>query len=136
MRMILFLLTLVCVLPACTDDGGSATLMAGAASRSILPTVDGERAYLADAPGWPAREEIDPDDPGVFIEEWDQKEVDVGNGRDDSAWVHDDIRTTALALSVDEERAILIMADAYSYFGGDIAVMLERVRPRLPEEWA
>ncbi|MDH5173522.1 MAG: hypothetical protein OEW92_13965 [Gammaproteobacteria bacterium] len=29
-------------------------LMAGAASRSILPTVNGGRDYLADAPGYPS----------------------------------------------------------------------------------
>jgi hypothetical protein len=72
----------------------------------------------------------------VFIEAWDQGEVDVGNGRDDSAWVHDDLRTSALALSFGEERAILIMADTYSCFSSDIAVMLERVRAGLPEEWS
>jgi hypothetical protein len=72
--------------------------MAGAASRSILPTVDGGRDYMAAAPGWPSREEIDPDDPGVFVEAWDQGRLDVGNGRDDSAWVHDDLKATALAL--------------------------------------
>ena len=110
--------------------------MAGAASRSVLPTVGGAREYLADAPGWPAREEVDPNDPGVFIEAWDQGRVDVGNGRSDSAWVHDDLRTTALALSLGEERAMIIMADTYSYFGTDIAVMLERVRARLPDEWS
>ena len=138
MRTILLVVALACVLPACTSDsdGGSKNLMAGASSRSILPTVDGERDYLAEAPGWSAGEEVDPDDPGVFIEAWDQGEVDVGNGRSDSAWVHDDLRTSAVALSVGEQRVMLIMADTYSYFGGDIAVMLERVRPRLPEEWA
>ncbi len=134
----IFVAALGCVVSACSNDsdGGSQTLMAGAASFSILPTVGDGRDYLDDVPGWPPREEVDPDDPGVFIEEWDQGEVDVGNGRDDSAWVHDDLRTTALALSLGEERALLIMADTYSYFGSDIAVMLERVRPLLPAEWS
>ena len=54
----------------------------------------------------------------------------------DSAWVHDDLRTTALALSFGEQRVMLIMADTYSYFSPDIAVMLERVRARLPDAWA
>jgi hypothetical protein len=71
----------------------------------------------------------------VFIEAWDQGRVDVGNGRDDSAWVHDDLRATALALSFGEQRLLLIMADAYSYFGTDVTVILDRLRPRLPEEW-
>ena len=139
MRAVFTVLALSCVLCACSgsgEDSGSNTLMAGAASRSVLPTVDGARAYLNDAPGWPSREEIDPDDPGVFIEAWDQGRVDVGNGRSDSAWVHDDLRATALALSLGEQRVMLIMADTYSYFSPDIAVMLERVRARLPEAWA
>ncbi|MFW2390118.1 MAG: hypothetical protein ACN4G0_17410, partial [Polyangiales bacterium] len=62
--------------------------------------------------------------------------VDVGNGRSDSAWVHDDLRTTALALSRGSQRAMIIMADTYSYFGPDIAVMVERIRARLPNEWS
>ncbi|TFH30034.1 MAG: hypothetical protein E4H00_05830, partial [Myxococcales bacterium] len=139
MRTIFIVLALAGVLPACSNSDGdstSNTLMAGAASRSVLPTVSGAREYLADAPGWPAREEVDPDNPGVFIEAWDQGGVDVGNGRSDSAWVHDDLRTTALALSFGEQRALIIMADTYSYFGSDIAVMLDRVRPRLPDEWS
>jgi hypothetical protein len=136
MRMSFLVLALSCVVSACSNsDEGSKTLMAGAASRSVLPTVDGARDYLSQAPGWPAREDVDPDDPGVFIEAWDQGQVDVGNGRSDSAWVHDDLRASAVALAVGEQRVLLIMADTYSYFGGDIAVMLERVRPRLPEEW-
>lgn len=129
-------LGLASVLPACKSSDGDDTFMAGAASRSILPTVNGEREYLVDAPGWPAREEVDPNNPGVFIEAWDQGQVDVGNGRSDSAWVHDDLRATALALSLGEQRAMIIMADAYSYFGTDIAVMVERVRARLPDEWS
>ena len=75
MRAVFVVLALACVLPACSgsDEGSGATsLMAGAASRSVLPTVDGAREYLDDAPGWPSREEIDPDDPGVFVDAWDQ----------------------------------------------------------------
>jgi hypothetical protein len=110
-------------------------LHAGAASRSILPTVAGGRAYLNAAPGWPARGEIDPDHPGVFIATWDQGRVDVGNGRDDSAWVHDDLRATVLALEFGEQRLLLIMADTYSFFAPDIAAMRERVRARLAVDW-
>jgi hypothetical protein len=134
--MVLALSSVLCACSGSGEDSGFNTLMAGAASRSVLPTVDGARAYLDDAPGWPSREELDPNDPGVFVETWDQGRVDVGNGRSDSAWVHDDLRTTALALSLGEQRVILIMADTYSYFSPDIAVMLERVRARLPETWA
>ena len=72
--------------------------MAGAASRSILPTANGGRDYLQDAPGWPAAADLDADDPGIFIELWDQGQVDVGNGGDDASWVHDDVRASAVAL--------------------------------------
>jgi len=110
-------------------------LKAGAASRSILPTVNGGRDYLNDAPGWATPGAVDPNDPGVFIPSWDQGEVDVGNGRSDSAWVHDDLQTTVLALELDEQRVLLVMADAYSFFAPDIAAMTERVRSRLPANW-
>ena len=110
-------------------------LKAGAASRSILPTVNGGRDYLNDAPGWSTPGAIDADDPGTFIAEWDQGEVDVGNGRDDSAWVHDDLQTTVLALEYESQRVLLVMADAYSFFGSDITVMIDRIRTRLPADW-
>lgn len=142
------IITSVLLLQGCDNNSNNASppapgpepeptvqLMAGAASYSMLPTVNGGRDYLADAPGWPAQADLDPDDPGVFIESWDQGEVDVGNGRSDSAWVHDDLRTTALALSLAEEKVILVMADAYSFFSPDIAAMVERIRSRLPDDW-
>lgn len=110
-------------------------LMAGAASRSMLPTVNGGRDYLNDAPGWPAPGATDPNNPGVFVASWDQGQVDVGNGRSDSAWVHDDLRTTALAMSRGNEQVILVMADAYSFFSSDIAAIVERIRTRLPATW-
>mgnify|MGYP001294079932 CR=1 FL=1 len=143
MRMIRALavsLVFLLMLQACSDGSDNAgtaapQLLAGAASRSVLPTVAGGRAYLADAPGWPSRDELDPHNPGVFIAAWDQGRVDVGNGRSDSAWVHDDLRVTATALQFGEQRAILVMADTYSYFSPDIAVMVERARARLPADW-
>jgi hypothetical protein len=139
LQRICSLFLLATALHGCSDGSDSSppvdVLQAGAASRSILPTVAGGRAYLSEAPGWPARDAIDADDPGVFIPAWDQGEVDVGNGRDDSAWVHDDLRATALALEFDDERLVLIMADTYSFFAPDIAVMVERVRARLDGDW-
>tara|TARA_R110000823_G_scaffold309352_1_gene433492 strand:- start:15827 stop:17755 length:1929 start_codon:yes stop_codon:yes gene_type:complete len=140
-RLLLWL-PLFAALLACSDNSDQRTselpamnLLAGAASRSILPTVNGGRDYLRDAPGWPAREQLDPFNPGVFVPAWDQGSVDVGNGRSDSAWVHDDLRSTALAMQYGEERVIIVMADTYSYFATDIDVMLERVRGRLPVDW-
>lgn len=129
----------VFILQGCSNGSDSPVpateLFAGAASRSILPTVAGGRAYLDNAPGWPARGELDPYSPGVFVSTWDQGRVDVGNGREDSAWVHDDLRATALALEFGDERVLLIMADTYSFFAPDIAVMVERVRVRLDSDW-
>ncbi len=139
---LLFSLTLFAALLACSDNSDrriieppAMNLLAGAASRSILPTVNGGRDYLRDAPGWPARDMLDPFNPGVFVPAWDQGSVDVGNGRSDSAWVHDDLRSTALAMQYGDERVIIVMADAYSYFATDIEVMRERVRGRLPADW-
>lgn len=132
------LLSFTLILQACgngsnNNSDSSMELYAGAASRSVLPTVNGGRDYLRDAPGWPAT--VDPLNPGVFIPAWDQGEIEVGNGRDDSAWVHDDLRATALALMYGEERVIIVMADTYSYFGNDIDVMRQRMRARLPQDW-
>ena len=138
------LLASVLLLPACGNNSNNSSstetapetgLMAGAASRSMLPTVNGGRDYLTDAPGWSTPGDVDPDNPGVFIENWDQGKVDVGNGRSDSAWVHDDLKISALALALGDEQVILVMADAYSFFASDIAAMVERARSRLPDDW-
>jgi hypothetical protein len=138
------LVAAIALLPGCDNNSANAPavvppagaqLQAGAASRSMLPTVNGGRDYLTDAPGWPAPGDLDPNDPGVFIPAWDQGEVDVGNGNSDSAWVHDDLKTTVLALERGEERVILAMADAYSFFSPDIAAITERIRSRLPAAW-
>ena len=90
----------------------------GAASRSILPTVDGSHDYLADAPGWG---QVDPIDPGVFVPEWDQGSVDVGNGSDDGSWVHDDLRVTAVAFDNGEDVLVMTSADVYMIFAADAA---------------
>lgn len=119
-----------------TEPGASpavAGFMAGAASRSVLPTVDGERAYLAEAPGW---EELDADDPGVFVPQWDQGRVDVGNGSEDGSWVHDDLRTSALALSNGSELLVMASVDVYMIFASDAAEIERRARELLPPELA
>ena len=53
-----------------------ATVRAGAASRSVLPLVDGSYDYL-DA-GFPDRD--DPFDPGIPVPVWDDGRIAVGNG--------------------------------------------------------
>ena len=59
-------------------------------------------------------------DPGVYIPYWDQGQVDVGNGEADSAWVHDDVRVTAIALERDGSKVVLVASDTYMHFATDI----------------
>ncbi|HEY5887855.1 MAG TPA: hypothetical protein VIT24_09035 [Acidimicrobiales bacterium] len=106
---------------------------AGAASRSVLPTVDGERAYLDEAPAW---NDYDPDDPGVFVPTWDQGQVDVGNGSDDGSWVHDDLRASAVALSTGEDLVVIVSVDVYMVFAVDAAEIERRARELLPADVA
>jgi hypothetical protein len=108
-------------------------LMATAASRSVLPTVGGNRDYLAQAPGWLG---TDPDDIGVFVPKWDQGVVDVGNGEGDGSWVHDDLRTTALVLAKGDQQVIMITADLYMVFAADQDEIERRIRAILPAELA
>jgi hypothetical protein len=105
-------------------------LMAASASRSVLPTVDGARDYLKDAPGWLGS--TDPNDIGVFVPKWDQGVVDVGNGEGDGSWVHDDIRTTALVLAKGDQQVIMITADLYMIFAVDQDEIESRIRALLP----
>jgi hypothetical protein len=108
--------------------------LGGAASRSVLPTVDGRRAYLDEAPGW--ADGADPDDPGVFVPEWDQGQIDVGNGSDDGSWVHDDLRASALALSTGDELVVMVAIDVYMVFAVDAGEIERRARALLPADVA
>lgn len=108
---------------------GQEILYAGAASGSILPTVDGGRAYLLDAPGWT---DLDANDIGVFVPKWDQGQIDVGNGNADSSWVHDDLRATALALRRGNSLVIMATVDVYMIFAADAAEIEKRARALLP----
>ncbi len=110
-----------------------AQLLAGAASASVLPTVDGTRDYLEQAPGWNA---ADPNDPGVFIAAFDQGRVDVGNGSADAAWVHDDLRASALALQYESDTVIVASVDVYMIFAADAAEIERRARALLPADLA
>jgi len=106
----------------------------GAASVSILPTVDGTTDYLADAPGWPA-EGSDPDDLGVFVAAFDQGAVSVSNGNSDASWVHDDVRATAVAIERGDERAIIVGLDTYMTFSMDADEIEKIADERLSPEW-
>jgi len=108
------------------------SLLVGAASRSVLPTVGGTRDYLRETPGW---DDDDPNDPGVFIPQWDQGRIGVDNGRDDSAWVHDDLLATALAIQRGDEKTVVVASDLYMVFGIDAAEIQRRARLLLPASW-
>lgn len=97
----------------------------GAASLSVLPTVDGSHAYLDAVDPDPE----DPFSPGLFVPAWDQGRVAVGNGDADSHWVHDDMEVTAVALQDQRSRNIqvVVAANLYMIFGVDAEVIRQRV---------
>jgi hypothetical protein len=104
--------------------------MAGAASRSVLPLVDGRQDYL-DA-GLPS--DGDAVSPGVFVPQWDAGRVAVGNGDSVSHWVHDDLRVRALALAEPfrQKVTVLVSADVYMIFRADAEAIRAKVNQRLP----
>ncbi|MFP4636019.1 MAG: hypothetical protein ACLFRD_09160, partial [Nitriliruptoraceae bacterium] len=110
--------------------GGPPHLKVGAASRSVLPEVDGGRAYLDD--GLPSDD--DGTDPGVFVEGWDAGRIAVGNGESDSHWVRDDLRVRATALEDPESREITVLAsaDLYMIFSADAEEIRQRAAQLLP----
>ena len=116
--------------PVTTDTvAEAAPLLASAASRSLLPTVDGARDYLSRAAGWLGA--TDPNNIGAYVPEWDQGRVDVGNGSEDGVWVHDDIRATALALRWNGRAAVVLSADLYMIFAVDADEVERRARALL-----
>jgi hypothetical protein len=104
--------------------------MAGAASRSVLPLVDGRQDYLRRGLP-PAHDAVSP---GVFVPEWDDGRVAVGNGDSVSHWVHDDLRVRALALSAPRRKdvTVLVAADLYMIFRADADAIRAKVEERLP----
>ena len=110
----------------------SRAVLVGAASRSVLPTVGGTRDYLRETPGW---DDDDPNDPGVFVPQWDQGRIGVDNGRDDSAWVHDDLLATALAIQRGDQKTVVVASDLYMVFAVDAAEIQRRARLLLPASW-
>ncbi len=124
---------------ASTEAPAGDELQAGAASRSVLPTVDNARAFVGQAPGWPSPANATPfdqNDPGVYVPAWDQGRVDVGNGSPDAAWVHDDLRVAALALERGDQRVVLVSADVYMVFSVDADEIAAQAHDLLPPEWA
>jgi hypothetical protein len=122
---------------AASADGGrsqSSTIKVGAASRTVLPTVDGSHRYLR---------KVRPDledafSPGLFVAEWDQGRVAVGNGASASHWVHDDMEVSAVAFQEIGQRDITVMvaANLYMIFGSDGDVIRQRVADKIGPERA
>jgi hypothetical protein len=110
--------------------GKAPVVKAGAASRSVLPLVDGSREYLG--AGLPS--DHDAVSPGVFVPEWDDGRIAVGNGDSVSHWVRDDLRVRALALSDLSGRhvTVLLSADLYMIFRVDADLIREKVAAQLP----
>lgn len=107
-------------------------LQIGASSRSVLPTVGGKRDYVSGAPGW---SNVDPYSPGLYVPAFDQGRVDVGNGNNDAAWVHDDLKATAVAIQQGDSLVVLVAADVYMIFAVDAAAIEARARKLLPAKW-
>jgi hypothetical protein len=120
--------------PAAPAKPASQQLRVGAASRSVLPLVDGSYDYLA--PGFPARG--DAFDPGIPVPQWDDGRIAVGNGDGESHWVHDDIRVSAMA--VDDPRSpkilVFVASDLYMIFRGDADGIRRKVAAQLPADLA
>ena len=107
------------------------TARVGAASRSALPPVNGSLDYL-DA-GLPS--ETDPTSPGLFVEDFDEGAITVGNGEPDAQWVHDDVRLRAMAiegLRGNGQIAVLLAADLYMIFRPDADEIRAKAAALLP----
>ncbi len=113
---------------------GPGIVLAGAASRSVLPLVDGSLDYL-DA-GFPDRQ--DPTDPGIVVPAWDDGRIAVGNGDSFSAWVHDDLRVTALAIDdpFSEDLVVIVASDLYMIFRTDGDEIRAKAAAQLPSRLA
>jgi hypothetical protein len=104
----------------------------GAASRSVLPLVDGARDYLS-SPDIPGPE--DATSPGVFVEAFDAGRVAVGNGHPDAHWVRDDLRVRSVAveqLRGGGDIVVMASADLYMIFRPEADEIRARARALLP----
>jgi hypothetical protein len=105
-------------------------VLVGAASRSVLPLVDGSLDYLW--AGFPDRS--DPYDPGILVPAWDDGRIAVGNGDSRSYWVHDDVRVTAVAIDDprSREKVVIVDSDLYMIFRVDAEEMRSMALAKLP----
>ncbi len=109
---------------------GKGNVLVGAASRSVLPLVEGSLDYLQ--AGFPGRH--DATDPGIAVPAWDDGRIAVGNGDDVSYWVHDDLRATAVAIQDPRSKDIVVIVDSdlYMVFRVDAKVMRDKAAALLP----
>ena len=124
----------VAVAAAPDSPPGQGTLLVGASSMTVLPTVNGTYDYLK--AGFPARGNAN--DPGILVPKWDDGRIAVGNGDPVSYWVHDDIRATAIA--IDDPRSANIVAilatDLYMVFRNDGEAIRAKAAALLPADVA
>ena len=109
---------------------GEGTLLVGAASRSVLPFVNGSLDYMKAA--LPGR--ADATDPGILVPEWDDGRIAVGNGESVSYWVRDDVRATALAIEDPRSPDIVVVvaSDLYMVFRHDGDAIRAKAAALLP----
>lgn len=109
---------------------GRGNVLVGAASRSVLPLVDGSYDYLG--AGFPDRS--DPYDPGIAVPAWDDGRIAVGNGDSSSYWVHDDVRANAVAIKDPRSKKIVVIVDSdlYMIFRVDADEMRKKAAAQLP----
>ncbi len=132
-RFVAVVLTVVMLASGYPGDAAVATsnepvtVNVGSASRSVLPTVNGNRDYLTSVP-----DPFEPFDPGVFVPQWDQGPVAVGNGANESHWVRDDLRVTAMAIEAPDSESIVVLvaADLYMLLENDLDVLRAQVTAR------
>ena len=112
------------------EPPATGNVLVGAASRTVLPTVEGGYDYLQ--AGFPGRN--DPYDPGIPVPAWDDGRIAVGNGQSVSYWVRDDLRATAVA--IDDPRSadivVIVATDLYMVFRTDGEAMRAKAASRLP----
>lgn len=116
-----------------SNGAGSASvpaLLAGAASRSILPTVGRSTDYAAGLSALGS----DNVDAGRFVERFDHGRIDVGNGEANARWVRDDLRVSALALQHRDRTIVLVSVDLYMVFRVDGEAITTQARAELDRE--
>lgn len=116
--------------PGAQAAPGQGNVLVGAASRTVLPLVDGSHDYLE--AGFPGRS--DANSPGILVPAWDDGRIAVGNGNSQSYWVHDDVRVTVVAIEDPRSADLVVIVDSdlYMIFRTDAEEMRRQALPKLP----